>query len=67
MKTTVELIHFICTNPNLKVIVIDDDDKTPMQAIEFLSAHLLTTNDRNRIWRLNDSLDENTLIINYLF
>jgi hypothetical protein len=59
MKTTIELIHYIASNPQYTTIAIDEcDDKTPMQAIEFLSTHWA-----EKIWSINGSLEKNTLLV----
>jgi hypothetical protein len=58
MKTTIELIHHIASNPHYTTIEIECDDKTPMQAIEFLSSH-----SAEKIWSINSSLKKDTLLV----
>lgn len=55
---TLQLIYFICTNPHLTNIIIEDgDDRTPMHAIEFLSGQ------PSQDWKINSALEENTLFV----
>lgn len=57
--TTIQLIHFIASNPELKAVVIkEDDEREPMQAIE-----LLSSNDFANDWRINTSLEKGVLIV----
>jgi hypothetical protein len=59
MKTTLQLINHIASNPHYTTIAIDGcDDKTPMQAIEFLSSYSSV-----KIWSINGSLEKNTLLV----
>ena len=59
MLTTLQLINHIVSNPHYTTIAIDGcDDKTPMQAIDFLSS-----DSSFKIWSINGSLEENTLIV----
>jgi hypothetical protein len=59
MKTTLQLIHHIASNPHYTTIAIDGcDDKTPMQAIELLSSENFAN-----IWSINGSLEKNTLLV----
>jgi hypothetical protein len=59
MKTTLQLIHHIASNPHYTTIAIDGcDDKEPMQAIEFLSS-----DSSVKIWSINSSLEKNTLLV----
>jgi hypothetical protein len=59
MKTTLQLIHHIASNPHYTTIAIEGcDDKTPMEAIELLSSESFVG-----IWSINGSLEENTLIV----
>ena len=54
-----QLIHYIASHPEYKIIVIDgDDDRTPMQAIECISGDTI-----NRYYRINGTLEEGTLLI----
>jgi hypothetical protein len=59
MKTTLQLIHHIASNPHYTTIAIDGcDDKEPMQAIYFLSF-----DSSVKIWSINGSLEKNTLLV----
>ena len=56
---TLQLIHYITNHPEYTNIVIADmDDKTPLQAIEVLS-----TENFDTVWRINGTLEKNTLLI----
>ena len=35
---TLQLIYYICIHPEYTTVVINGDEKTPIQAIEYLSA-----------------------------
>lgn len=61
--STLYLINYISANPYFKTIVIMDlDDKTPIQAIEWLSTNQLF--DEHEInWRINGTLEKETLIV----
>jgi len=59
MKTTLQLIHHIASNPHYTTIAIDGcDDKEPMQAIDFLSS-----DSSVKTWSINGSLEKNTLLV----
>lgn len=57
--TSLQVINHIASRPEYQTIVIDDEDKTPMQAIEYLSYDI----GENDNWRINGSLEPNTLIV----
>ena len=62
MLTTLQLINYIASNPHYTTVAIDGcDDKTPIQAIEFLSFEYLSI-----IWSINGSLEKNTLLVKQL-
>lgn len=55
----IQLINYIATYEKITNIVLNgEDDKTPMQAIEYLSRDELNKND----WDINDYLVPNTLL-----
>ena len=61
IMNTIQLINYISQNPQFNNIVIkDNDDKTPMQAIEFLSCDCHKVYDD---WKINSSLEKNTLLV----
>jgi hypothetical protein len=56
---TLQLIHYIASHPEYtNVVILDMDDKKPMQAIECLSCESF-----DNIWRINGSLEKNTLLV----
>ena len=56
--TTLQLINYIASHPNYKLIILlDSDDLTPMQAIERLSS-----DPANLDWRINGSLEKDILL-----
>lgn len=56
---TIQLINFIASHPEFTSIVIkDNDDKTPMQAIELLSSETF-----DNVWSINGTLEKNTLLV----
>lgn len=56
---TIQLINFIASHPEYSNIAIEEcDNKNPLQAIE-----LLTSERFDNEWRINGSLEKNTLII----
>ena len=58
---TLDVINFITSNPEYtKILVMDMDDKEPIQAIEFLSSCDQVTENS---WYINESLLKNTLLI----
>ena len=58
--TTLQLIYKIATSPEIEVVVINDqDDKTRMNAIEWLSS----MNDNWDGWKVNTSLEKGTMLI----
>ena len=57
--TTLQLINFIASNPEFTtVVILDSDDRAPMQAIEFLSCETF-----DNVWRINTTLEKNTLLV----
>jgi hypothetical protein len=61
---TLQLINYIASNPQFTNVVIkDNDDKTPMQAIECLSCEYENNFDFNKDWRINSTLEKNTLLV----
>lgn len=55
---TLQLINYIASNPQFNVVVIGgNDDKTPMQAIEYLSGY-----DGGEIYSINSSLKKGVLL-----
>lgn len=57
--TTIQLINYIASHPEFINIVIKDmDDKTPMQAIEFLSSE-----NYDNVWAINGTLEKGTLLV----
>lgn len=57
------VIYHICTNPHITNIVIKDgDDRTPLQAIEYLSTDA-AFNGNSEKWNINTSLEKNTMLI----
>lgn len=60
----IQLINYIATHPEYTNIVIaDNDDKTPIQAIEYLSCEYANDFELNRSWRINGTLEKNTLLV----
>tara|TARA_R110000868_G_scaffold45465_1_gene150995 strand:- start:267 stop:473 length:207 start_codon:yes stop_codon:yes gene_type:complete len=58
----IHVINYIASNPNIKNVVINsEDDKTPMQAIEYLSV----VNFENNVadFRINNTLEKGTLLV----
>ena len=60
---TLDLIRYIAQHPEYSVIVIqDNDDMTPMDAINYL-ASIYSSHYDSMIFRLNGSLEKNTLLV----
>ncbi len=58
---TLDVINFITSNPEYtNIVVMDMDDREPIQAIEFLSSCDQVTENS---WYINGSLLKNTLLI----
>ena len=58
----IHVINYIASNPNINNVVINsEDDKTPMQAIEYLSV----VNFENNVadFRINNTLEKGTLLV----
>jgi hypothetical protein len=56
---TLQVINYIANHPEFTNIVIKDmDDRTPMEAIYCLSCEKFDIS-----WRINGSLEKNTLLI----
>jgi hypothetical protein len=55
----IQLINYIATyNKFTNIVINGEDDKTPMEAIEYLSCD----NSINNEWEINDYIFPNTLL-----
>lgn len=60
--TPMYLINYIAAHPEFEnIVILEEGDRTRMQAVERLSSNY--EDEKERDWKINGTLEKNTLLI----